>query len=134
MVLFVGSALHNCQPCCCCVLQTVAHARMEQQLYGSSSRSREEDSRVISGKSRSLGGGEAAGLLATGSSSAGPVPLLVSTCLGVCSTAVCPAERLLHAASDCKLTEEPEDSPPSASCVVLWAAITAPECRQVEVC
>jgi hypothetical protein len=29
---------------------------MEQQLYGSSSRSREDDSRVISGKSRSLAG------------------------------------------------------------------------------
>jgi len=38
------------------VVQTVAHARMEQQLYGSSSRSREDDSRVISGKSRSLAG------------------------------------------------------------------------------
>lgn len=40
----------------CFCLQTVAHARMEQQLYGSSSRSREDDSRVISGKSRSLAG------------------------------------------------------------------------------
>eukprot|EP00879_Flechtneria_rotunda_P005191 GHRR01005473.1.p1 GENE.GHRR01005473.1~~GHRR01005473.1.p1 ORF type:complete len:1380 (+),score=526.24 GHRR01005473.1:240-4379(+) len=37
--------------------QTVAHARMEQQLYGSSSRSREEDSRVIVNKHRSVGGG-----------------------------------------------------------------------------
>lgn len=40
----------------CRAVQTVAHARMEQQLYGSSSRSREDDSRVISGKSRSLTG------------------------------------------------------------------------------
>jgi hypothetical protein len=38
------------------VLQTVAHARMEQQLYGSSNRTREDDSRVITGKQRSLGG------------------------------------------------------------------------------
>lgn len=38
------------------VLQTVAHARMEQQLYGSSSRTREEDARVINGKARSIGG------------------------------------------------------------------------------
>eukprot|EP00878_Enallax_costatus_P027167 GHUV01029224.1.p1 GENE.GHUV01029224.1~~GHUV01029224.1.p1 ORF type:complete len:595 (+),score=219.24 GHUV01029224.1:320-2104(+) len=36
--------------------QTVAHARMEQQLYGSSNRTREDDSRVISGKQRSYGG------------------------------------------------------------------------------
>lgn len=34
---------------------------MEQQLYGSSSRSREEDSRVVSGKQRSLSGAGAAG-------------------------------------------------------------------------
>ncbi len=31
--------------------QTVAHARMEQQLYGGASRARDEDARVISGKS-----------------------------------------------------------------------------------
>lgn len=39
----------------CCAPQTVAHARMEQQLYGSSSRTREDDSRVINTKQRSLG-------------------------------------------------------------------------------
>jgi hypothetical protein len=39
-----------CLPVTLQMEQTVAHARMEQQLYGGTSRARDEDARVISGK------------------------------------------------------------------------------------
>jgi hypothetical protein len=49
----------------------VAHARMEQQLYGSSSRGREEEQRVITGKQRSLGPFSSGGAGPSGSGGAG---------------------------------------------------------------
>jgi hypothetical protein len=63
-------------------LQTVAHARMEQQLYGSSNRTREDDSRVISGKQRSLGGAGEAGRLV--SSNARAAPCCMAMAAGPC--------------------------------------------------